>query len=122
MEYERFFNLVGEALDSLPEPVRGWLDNVQVVVADWPSADQLADVGIGPGSTLLGLYEGVPRTARTSDYGMVLPDKVTLFRGPMLAMCATDAAVKRQVQRTVAHEIAHHFGIDDDRLRDIGAY
>lgn len=122
MSYEDFADHVVAALDGLPETIQGWLENVDVVVEDWPTARQLAGVGVRSGSWLLGLYEGVPRTSRTSHYGMVLPDKITIFRGPILAGCRTEAAVRDQVRRTVVHELAHHFGISDDRLHELGAY
>ena len=117
---ERFAQLVAEALESLPQEVLAWLDNVEVVAEDWPSPEQLESVGAG--AWLLGLYEGVPLTARTADYGLVPPDKVTLFRGPILAGCTTEDQVREQVRRTVLHELAHHFGIDDDRLHELDAY
>jgi predicted Zn-dependent protease with MMP-like domain len=122
LSYDAFADLVVEALDGLPEAVRGWLDNVEVVVEDWPTRAQLAELADGPDDTLFGLYEGVPRTARGSGYGMVLPDKVTLFRGPILDFCRTPGQVREEVRHTVVHELAHHFGIDDDRLHELGAY
>jgi predicted Zn-dependent protease with MMP-like domain len=122
MSERAFADAVVEALDGLPAPVRSWLDNVEVVVDDYPTREQLRSVGLGHRDELLGLYEGVPRTARTADYGMVLPDKVTLFRGPILAVCRTVPEVREEVRHTVVHELAHHFGIDDDRLDELGAY
>jgi predicted Zn-dependent protease with MMP-like domain len=117
-----FEQLVAQALDDLPEDVRRHLQNIEVVVADWPTAAELRSVGLEPGQLLLGLYHGVPLTKRGAHYGMVLPDKVTLFQGPIEQICRTPEQVIRQVQRTVKHELAHHFGIDDDRLRELGAY
>jgi predicted Zn-dependent protease with MMP-like domain len=122
MTEHAFEALVAEALDGLPGEVQRWLDNVDVVVEDWPSSADLGSVGSRPGTVLLGLYHGVPLTARTADYGLVLPDKITLFRRPILDLCATESEVRRQVQRTVLHELAHHFGIDDERLHELGAY
>ena len=122
MEAETFEQLVVEALDGLPEKILGWLENIEVVVDDWPTGRQLASVGIGHNSTLLGLYEGVPLTARGANYGLVLPDKVTIFRGPILSFCVTPGEARDMVRHTVVHELAHHFGIDDDRLRELGAY
>jgi predicted Zn-dependent protease with MMP-like domain len=72
--------------------------------------------------TLFGLYEGVPRTERTSSYGMVLPDKITIFEGPIRRHTRSDDEMRRVVRRTVVHELAHHFGISDERLRELGAY
>ena len=108
MEYELFADLVGEALDGLPDQISGWLDNVEVVVEDWPSRHQLMSVRARSGTTLLGLYEGVPKTARTANYGMVLPDKVTIFRGPILSITFSDEQVRQMVRHTVVHELAHH--------------
>ncbi len=119
---EEFEQLVVEALDALPDEIHAALDNVEVVVADWPTPDELRSVGMKPGQLLLGLYEGVPLTRRGSHYGLTLPDKITIFQGPIERVCRTPAQVVRQVQRTVRHELAHHFGIDDDRLRELGAY
>jgi predicted Zn-dependent protease with MMP-like domain len=119
---QEFDELVVEALDGLPPEIRGVLENIEVIADDWPTREQLASVGLRSNETLLGLYEGVPQTSRTSDYGMVLPDRVTLFRGPIQAVCLTPEEVRDEVRHTVVHEIAHHFGIDDDRLIDLGAY
>ena len=119
MDYEAFADLVGEALDGLPEEIRGWLDNVEVVVEDWPSRWQMYRVGIGPGGMLLGLYEGIPKTARTTNYNLVLPDKITIFRGPLTRTYRTPTALVAGVTDTVYHEIAHHFGISDARLSEL---
>jgi len=121
MSEARFGRLIAEALDALPAEIRAWLDNVEVVSADWPTAAQLDGGGASRSESLFGLYEGVPLTDRSSHYGMVPPDKISIFRGPILAACATDAAVREELRRTVIHELAHHFGIDDDRLELLGA-
>lgn len=117
-----FETLVAEALDDLPPALLERLDNVHVVVDSWPTADQLASVGARSRSDLLGLYEGVPRTERTADYGLVTPDRITVFREPILRLCRTRTEARAEVQKTVVHELAHHFGIDDDRLEELGAY
>lgn len=121
---ERFELLVEEALDSIPEEFWAVVDNLAVEVMNWPSNSQLASVGMHSRGLLLGLYEGVPLTERTTHYGLVAPDKVTIFRGPILRVCPPndEAAVRKQVRRTVLHEVAHHFGISDDRLVELGAY
>ena len=107
---ERFDELVAEALEQIPDELARRMDNVAVVVADR-----------GDDGDLLGRYEGIPLTER-ADYGvgMVLPDTITIFRLPILAMCATEAEVVEQVRITVVHEVGHHFGIDDDRLEELG--
>lgn len=120
----RFEELVEEALTSIPEGLWQVIDNVAVTVEEWPTRRQVESAGIDPDHLLLGLYEGVPLTARTHTYGLVPPDRITIFRGPILSVCppADEGAVRDQVRRTVLHEIAHHFGISDDRLWEIGAY
>jgi predicted Zn-dependent protease with MMP-like domain len=109
-------------LQELPAWVQAALDNVEVTVAEAPSAAQRRSLRLRPDSTLLGLYEGVPQTRRGAHYGLVLPDKITLFRLPILAACRTAAEVEARVRSVVIHELAHHFGIDDDRLLELGAY
>jgi len=107
----------------LPADIRRMLDNVEVTVAAWPSPATLNSVGLRPGQMLFGLYQGVPRTKRTSShYGLVLPDKITIYQRPIERICRTPAAIRAQVRRTVLHELAHHFGLSDERLREIGAY
>lgn len=116
-----FETLVIQALDDLPDAFLAALDNVEVVIEPEPSTEhrrQLAPLG----ATLLGLYEGVPQTRRTSGYGLVAPDKITIFEGPIRRASTDTQSLQRLVQRTVIHEIAHHFGISDDRLRELGAY
>lgn len=115
-EFER---LVLEALRGLPGVFRDRLDNLDVVVEDWPSQEELASVGLEGRYELLGLYHGVPLTDRYS-YNMVLPDKISLFQRPIEAICRTRQDVVEQVRRTVVHEIAHHFGIDDEHLDGTG--
>jgi predicted Zn-dependent protease with MMP-like domain len=119
---ERFEELVAQALEDLPTWVHAALDNVEVTVAEAPSPVQRRKLSLRPGRTLLGLYEGVPQTRRTTHYGLVLPDKITLFRVPILAVCRTPEEVEMRVRAVVIHELAHHFGIDDDRLRELGVY
>jgi predicted Zn-dependent protease with MMP-like domain len=117
-----FEELVAEALDSLPPDIQEKLQNVEVVVEWRPSPTQLRRLGLGSRHTLFGLYEGVPLTGRTSGYGLVLPDKITIFRQPIEAYCRSDDQVRQKVRHTVLHELAHHFGISDERLRELGVY
>ncbi|HRV92691.1 MAG TPA: metallopeptidase family protein [Anaerolineae bacterium] len=119
---EEFQALVVQALDDLPEFFQEKLQNVEVVVSDWPTPAELKSVGLGPGHLLLGLYQGIPLTRRTGGYNLVLPDKITIFQGPIERICRTRQQIVDQVQHTVKHELAHHFGISDDRLRELGAY
>jgi predicted Zn-dependent protease with MMP-like domain len=119
MDREKFELLVLRAVESLPEEFRTRLENIDVVVEDWPTGSQMAQVGLGRGQTLLGLYQGVPRTRRSAHYGMVPPDKITIFQKPIEAKCRDDARITAEIQRVVRHEIAHHFGIGDRRLREL---
>ncbi len=121
---ERFDELVEDALESIPQSLWAAIDNVTVVVEEQPTARQMALVGTRAGHLLLGLYEGVPLTKRTHGYSLVPPDKITIFRIPILMICRPldDEKIQAQVRRTVLHEIAHHFGISDDRLHELGAY
>ena len=122
MDRAQFEELVDRALRSLPEDIAERLHNIVVMVEDWPTPEQLDGVGLQRRQQLLGLYQGVPLTRRTSGYNMVLPDRITIFQKPIELRCSSDEAVVRQVRRTVLHEIAHYFGISDARLRDIGRY
>ena len=119
MDRERFEKLVAEAVNSLPEEFRARLENIDVVVEDRPTPEQLAESGIKRGVTLLGLYQGVPLTWRGRHYGLVTPDKITIFQKTIEAICRNDAEVKAEIRRVVQHEIAHHFGISDARLRQL---
>ena len=119
MEVEKFEELVVEALSDLPAEFRDKLENIDVVVRDRPTPRQLARVGLRRGWTLLGLYEGVPRTKRTTGYNLVLPDRITLFQKPIEAKCRSEEEIADEVRRVVSHEIAHYFGIDDHSLRSI---
>ncbi len=119
MDRERFQWLVAKAVDSLPEGFRTKLENVAVVVEDWPTQGQLAEVGLKHRRTLLGLYQGVPLTKRGIHYGLVPPDKITIFQRPIEVKCSHDAQIIAEIQRVVRHEIAHHFGIGDARLKQL---
>ncbi len=103
----------------MPEEFRTRLENIDVVVEDWPNQGQLAKVGLRPAESLLGLYEGVPLTRRSSHYGLVPPDKITIFQKPIETRCSSDSETKAEIQRVVRHELAHHFGIGDARLEQI---
>jgi len=112
---EQFQNLVLQALSDLPEDVRHSLQNVDVVVDDVASMSQIVGTGIENAMNLLGLYEGIPLTERYG-YDMVLPDKVTLFQKPIESICDTQEQMAEEISKTLIHEIAHHFGLDDDHL------
>jgi predicted Zn-dependent protease with MMP-like domain len=122
MDSQKFEKLVAQAIESLPDEFRERLENIDVVVADMPTRAQMRSLKGRPGRMLLGLYEGVPLTARTQGYGFVMPDKITIFQRPIEAMCRNEAQIVDEIQRVVRHEIAHHFGISDDRLNELGRY
>ncbi len=108
---ELFEDLVGQALDTIPARLAHAMQNVVVLVeAEPPASDP----------HLLGLYEGVPLTDRGDWYAGVLPDRITIFRGPIVRTCSSYEEVVEEVRVTVVHEVAHHFGIDDDELHDLG--
>lgn len=115
-----FERLVADALDGLPDTILRMLDNVAVVVADEPTMHQRQRVRLANDEVLLGLYEGIPLTERTSGYGAVLPDKVTIFQRAIEAQCDGEAELVAEVRHTVIHELAHHLGISDARLIEIG--
>ncbi|MHC4278173.1 MAG: metallopeptidase family protein [Planctomycetota bacterium] len=122
MDRERFESLVARAVGDLPDEFLAKLQNIDVVVEDNPTSAQLVSAGLAHGQTLLGLYEGVPLTKRSSGYGLVAPDKITIFRKPIEAIYKHDNKIIAEIQRVMRHEIAHHFGSSDDRLRQIGKY
>ena len=119
MDRESFERLVAKALDSLPEEFITRLENISVVVEDEPTRFQLTKASLEGNETLLGLYEGVPLTERGSNYGLVMPDKITIFRMPIESQCQDDNETAAEIQRVVQHEIAHHFGISDARLDEM---
>jgi predicted Zn-dependent protease with MMP-like domain len=127
---QRFERIVGRALDGLPPEVLAMLDNVEVIVEDEPSSEQLT---LGRGyprhdetaesdgeETLFGLYEGVPLTHRGTHYHLVPPDRITIFRGPLERVCGSPQAIAREVRVTVMHELGHHLGFEEDRLEAMG--
>jgi predicted Zn-dependent protease with MMP-like domain len=110
---EQFEGWVQEAVDALPPDISRLIENVAFVVEEEPP----------PGENLLGLYRGIPQTSRTSGYGAVLPDLITIYRGPLERYHGgNEEQLRAQVKRTVLHEIAHHFGISDERLVEIDRY
>lgn len=118
-----FEKLVAEALDDLPHFFQEKLDNVEVLIQAWPTQGDLRRAGLGRGRSLLGLYHGVPLTQRTQGYNLVAPDTITLYQGPIERAAGADRRrIRAQVRHTVIHEIAHFFGISDERLRELGAY
>lgn len=119
MEVDRaeFESLIADVLDAIPATLGESMENVVVVVEDWPSADQLG----GRSGTLLGLYQGIDLTRRSPlSYAGVVPDRITIFRGPICSLAQNENDLARLVKTTVLHEVAHHFGISDARLHELG--
>jgi predicted Zn-dependent protease with MMP-like domain len=116
MERQEFEALVFRAIESLPAEFKNKLENVDVMVEDWPSPQQIRQLRLRSKAQLLGLYEGVPQTRRDSGYNMVLPDKITIFQKPIEAQCRSSQEIESEIGSVVRHEIAHHFGIGDATL------
>jgi predicted Zn-dependent protease with MMP-like domain len=124
VDEERFSQLVADALDSLPEEFLERMENVEVLIEEWPSGNDLEDAGLAARdrSSLLGLYHGVPLTHRGAFY-TALPDRITIFQKPIERLAGEDEdEIRAQVRHTVIHEIAHHYGISDERLEELGYY
>ena len=119
MEREKFEALVARAIENLPPEFRSKLENVDVVVEDWPTPAHLRRPERIHPTQLLGLYQGVPQTRRGRGYGLVLPDKITIFQKPIEAQCHFDDEIEAKIGEVVRHEIAHHLGLDDEALRKI---
>ena len=116
----KFEALVARALDGLPELIGERMDNIDVVIEEWPAREQYRRLGLNPDEWLFGLYEGTPLLERGITSDPLLPDKITIFKGPLEEACENEDQVAEEIRRTVVHEVAHHFGIDEDRLRDLG--
>jgi predicted Zn-dependent protease with MMP-like domain len=113
---QRFERLVRKAIDSLPPGVHLMMENVEIVVEDEPTLEQRGEGEDGP----LGLYEGIPHEDRGSSYNMILPDKITIFRGPLERATNTPSELFAEVRATVIHEVAHHFGMDEWQIAELG--
>ncbi len=112
----RFERLVRQALRRLPRGFARFLDNVAILIADEPTAEQRAAGGLGPGETLFGLYEGIPRPARGLLDPPVLPDRITIFRRPIERACQSEGEIVEEIRRTIIHEVAHHWGFEEEDL------
>jgi len=119
MTRERFRQLVSEALDTLPSRFRRHLQNIAIVVEDEPSQALLADMEIEPPDTLFGLYQGTPLTERRWDHGNTLPDRITIFQGPIEDASETEDDVVTEVGDTLIHEVGHYFGLSEEEIADI---
>lgn len=119
MPDEDFEKLVADGMDAIPKEFIDKIKNVAVTIADFPTRAQLQKVKARPGSTLFGLYEGIPQIRRGNSYSGVLPDKITIFKVPLLCVATDLDDLKERVKNTVWHEIAHHFGLDHDRIHEL---
>ena len=122
MERERFEELVEKALEELPEQFRERLSNIDIEVEDFPSPADMRIARVPSGGLLLGLYRGMPQTRRGLSYNLVVPDRIIIYQRSIERVCRSDEEIVERVGHVVRHEIAHHFGIDDDALRRMGAY
>ena len=120
MNRKRFARLATEVLESLPEEFRARITNVEVVIADWPTPEDLEEAGLSPEDTLFGLYQGTPLPERGIEAPPLFPDRITIFQGPLEEWCESESEIREEVRTTVIHEIAHHFGIEEDRLTELG--
>lgn len=120
MRRRDFERLVLQALEGLPLEYRRRLSNVDVIVRRRPTRAELERTGVSPGGTLFGLYQGVPLTARGSYYQLTLPDRIVIYQEPLERAFPDPKSLMRQIRRTVLHEVAHHMGIDDHRLWELG--
>lgn len=115
---KRFERLVGVAMRRLPPEIASYLENVAILIADAPTPEQLGNTD-SDDEVLFGLYEGVPLTERSSSYSLVLPDRVTLFRRTFEQECASEVETIEEIRRTILHEVGHHAGFGEDRLKDV---
>lgn len=122
MSTEEFERVIVETMEQLPEQFQARLENVEIVLEEYPDAATMRAAGVNSPFGLLGFYHGIPLTARTQGYTMVAPDKISIYRQPIILHYRTPDAIREGIKHTVLHELAHHFGIDDARLIEIGAY
>ena len=119
---EDFDQLVTKAMNELPQEYIEGLENVAIVYADWPDEHQAQKSDLKPGNLLLGLYEGIPLTQRGNGYTFVLPDKITLFKTPIMMVSHNDEELAEQVKRTLWHEIAHYYGLNHHRIDELEGF
>lgn len=116
----RFHLLVQRVVSSLPHEIQHLLDDVAIVVQDEPSAEQRRESSLADTDDLFGLYQGIPRTERTSGYNLVVPDYITIFAGPLERACGSRRQLEEEIRTTVLHELGHHLGYDEDGLDALG--
>lgn len=116
---DTFADMIAAAMGELPEKYIRNLTNVAIVYEEEPNAEQRKKLALKGDQTLFGLYEGIPRTNRGAGYNLVLPDKITIFRGPLVASSRDETELKAHIKHTLWHEIAHHYGLNHDHIRKI---
>ncbi|MPZ22218.1 MAG: hypothetical protein GEU28_01430 [Dehalococcoidia bacterium] len=119
MELRRFERLVQDIFEQLPDEIHDRLENVEIIVLPRPTREQRKEAGLGAGQTLLGFYQGVPLTVRGGHYHMALPDRIFVYAEPHLRKAPDANVLRENVRRTLLHEIAHYFGIEEDRLAEL---
>jgi len=117
---QQFESYVSEAIDAIPEKYFTRIKNVVFVTEDTPTKEQVIKLKLQPGHSLFGLYEGIPLPARNSGYNLVIPDKITIFRKPILAYCKDKLSLRKQIYKTVWHEVAHYFGLSHEAMDKLG--
>ncbi|MDL1896102.1 metallopeptidase family protein [Anaerolineae bacterium CFX7] len=125
LSVQEFYDVIDETMERLPQEFQAFLSdeaNFAIEVEEYPDWQTMQLAGVTHPNQLLGFYHGIPRTERTSGYNMVLPDKISLYRQPLMRHYRTRASLTEGIRHTLLHEIAHHFGISDERLRELGAY
>lgn len=120
MRRTEFKRCVTQALDGLPPDIRAGMENIDILIQFWPTREQLRENSMSNKHDLLGLYEGIPLTDRGASYGAVLPDRITIFQGPLEGAAASEEELIEEIRKTVVHEIAHFFGWSDERLEQLG--
>ena len=117
---QKFESYVSDAIDSIPQKYFDKIQNIVFVVENNPSKEQLEKLRLNPGHSLFGLYEGIPLPARSSGYNLVLPDKITIFKNPIENFCKDLATLRKQIHKTVWHEVAHYFGLSHEDMDKLG--
>lgn len=120
LTHDEFDEIAGRAIDRIPEELRSYLENIVITVQKRPSPELLRELGMEPDDTLLGLYQGVALTERSATDPPLYPDTIFLFQEPIEEMCDSVEEMEEEIEITVVHEIAHFFGIDEDRLAELG--
>ena len=122
MELEQFEQIAQEAFDALPQELQNRVENLHIVVEEQPGMEIVRKMHLRSAASLLGLYEGIPLTRRNTNYGVypVVPDKITLYRKNILRVAQTDDRIRDAIRDVLIHEIAHHYGMDEDQIREAG--